>query len=48
MPDAPATVNEEKARKFCAAYQSCVETPMIYTHVLNRPGVAPVKGPLDQ
>ena len=26
MPDAPATVNEEKARKFWVAYQSCVET----------------------
>ena len=24
-----------------------VETTMIYTHVLNRPGVAPVKSPLD-
>ena len=27
---------------------SNVETTMIYTHVLNRPGVAPVKSPLDQ
>jgi len=24
-----------------------VETTMIYTHVLNRPGVAPVRSPLD-
>jgi site-specific recombinase XerD len=24
-----------------------VETTMIYTHVLNRPAVAPVKSPLD-
>ena len=71
MPDAPAPVNDEKARKFWPPISpasathllesgsgirtaqellghSNVETTMIYTHMLNRPDLAPVKSPLDQ